>query len=41
VPDNAVDYVFVDPPFGNNIMYSELSFLYEAWLSVFTIRKLK
>ncbi len=36
VPDNMVDYVFVDPPFGDNIMYSELSFLYEAWLRVFT-----
>jgi DNA methylase len=36
VPDNSVDYVFVDPPFGDNIMYSELSFLYEAWLRVFT-----
>jgi len=36
VPDNAVDYVFVDPPFGENIMYSELNFLYEAWLGIFT-----
>lgn len=39
VPDNSVDYVFVDPPFGDNIMYSELSFLYEAWLRVFTNQK--
>jgi 16S rRNA G966 N2-methylase RsmD len=38
VPDEAIDYVFVDPPFGENIMYSELSFLYEAWLGVFTKR---
>ncbi len=37
--DNSVDYVFVDPPFGGNIMYSELSFLYEAWLHVFTNQK--
>ena len=36
IPDSSVDYVFVDPPFGDNIMYSELSFLYEAWLRVFT-----
>ena len=34
--DNSVDYVFVDPPFGANIMYSELNFLWEAWLKVFT-----
>ena len=30
------DYIFIDPPFGANIMYSELSFLREAWLKVFT-----
>jgi DNA modification methylase len=36
IPDNSIDYVFVDPPFGKNIMYSEMSFLYEAWLRVYT-----
>ncbi|MDX2029964.1 MAG: hypothetical protein SF339_04790 [Blastocatellia bacterium] len=36
VPDSSIDYIFVDPPFGNNIIYSELSFLYECWLKVFT-----
>ena len=36
IPDNCVDYIFIDPPFGGNIMYSEMSFLYEAWLGVFT-----
>ena len=36
LPDECVDYVFVDPPFGSNIMYSEMSFLYEAWLRVMT-----
>ena len=30
------DYAFVDPPFGGNLMYSELNFLWEAWLRVFT-----
>ncbi len=39
VPDNSIDYVFVDPPFGSNIIYSELSFLYECWLRVFTNQK--
>ncbi|WP_206706138.1 DNA methyltransferase [Anoxybacillus flavithermus] len=30
------DYIFTDPPFGNNLMYSELNFLWESWLKVFT-----
>ena len=34
--DNSIDYIFVDPPFGANINYSELNFLTEAWLKVFT-----
>lgn len=33
---NYVDYIFTDPPFGSNLMYSELNFLWEAWLKVFT-----
>lgn len=36
LPDASVDYVFVDPPFGQNIIYSELNFLWEAWLLVAT-----
>ena len=27
---------FIDPPFGGNLMYSELNFLWEDWLNVFT-----
>jgi adenine-specific DNA methylase len=30
--DNSVDYVFTDPPFGSNINYSEMNFLWESWL---------
>lgn len=30
------DYIFTDPPFGANLMYSELNFLWEAWLKVKT-----
>jgi DNA modification methylase/transcription elongation factor Elf1 len=30
------DYIFVDPPFGSNLMYSELNFLWETLLNVFT-----
>lgn len=36
LPDESVDYVFVDPPFGSNLMYSELSFAMESWLRVTT-----
>ncbi|WP_270838225.1 DNA methyltransferase [Mitsuokella multacida] len=39
VPDNSIDYIFVDPPFGDNLMYSELSFIWEAWLKVKTNNK--
>ncbi len=36
VPDNSVDYAFIDPPFGDNLPYAELNFFWEAWLRVFT-----
>jgi 16S rRNA G966 N2-methylase RsmD len=36
IKDETLDYVFVDPPFGANIMYSEGSFLWESQLSVWT-----
>lgn len=37
--NNSFDYIFTDPPFGGNLMYSELNFLWEAWLRVFTNSK--
>jgi DNA modification methylase/predicted RNA-binding Zn-ribbon protein involved in translation (DUF1610 family) len=37
--NECIDYIFTDPPFGGNLMYSELNFLWEAWLKVFTNRK--
>jgi DNA modification methylase len=36
IPDSSIDYIFVDPPFGENLMYSELNYLYEAWLKIAT-----
>jgi 16S rRNA G966 N2-methylase RsmD len=36
IPTNSVDYLFIDPPFGANIAYSELNYLWESWLRVFT-----
>jgi len=35
-PENGIDYIFLDPPFGDNLAYSELNFLWEGWLKVFT-----
>lgn len=39
--ENTLDYVFIDPPFGANLNYSELSFLWEAWLNIYTNNKLE
>ena len=36
IPPNSIDYIFTDPPFGDNLMYSELNFLWESWLKVKT-----
>jgi DNA modification methylase/predicted RNA-binding Zn-ribbon protein involved in translation (DUF1610 family) len=41
IPSNSIDYIFTDPPFGANLMYSELNFLWEAWLKVFTNNELE
>jgi DNA modification methylase len=35
----VIDYIFLDPPFGSNLNYSELSFLWESWLKVWTNSK--
>ena len=39
IPDGSIDYIFTDPPFGDNLMYSELNFLWESWLKVKTFNK--
>lgn len=36
LPDKSIDYVFTDPPFGSNINYSEMNFLWESWLRKWT-----
>lgn len=33
---NSIDYIFTDPPFGENIYYSDLNFLVESWHRVAT-----
>ncbi|HQK25353.1 MAG TPA: DNA methyltransferase, partial [Synergistaceae bacterium] len=40
LPENSIDYIFTDPPFGENLPYAELNFLVEAWLGVMTQAKL-
>lgn len=36
LPNNCIDYIFTDPPFGGNKMYSELNFFLESWIRVIT-----
>lgn len=36
INSNSVDFIFTDPPFGANIMYSEMNLLLEGWLKVKT-----
>lgn len=39
LPDNCIDYVFVDPPFGFNIYYADLNAAVEHWHGVVTSLK--
>jgi len=32
IADCSVDYVFTDPPFGNNIHYADCNIVWESWL---------
>ncbi len=36
IPNHSVDYIFTDPPFGENIYYADLNFLVESWHRVRT-----
>ncbi len=35
-PADSIDYIFTDPPFGENIYYADLNFLVESWHGVTT-----
>jgi hypothetical protein len=39
VTNNSIDYIFTDPPFGENIYYADLNILVEAWHGVLTDAK--
>ena len=34
--NDSIDYIFTDPPFGENIYYADLNFLVESWHRVIT-----
>ena len=36
IPDNCIDYIYTDPPFGDNIIYSEMNHLMESWIKIRT-----
>ena len=36
IPSNSLDYIFLDPPFGHNIMYSDLNIIWESWIGIRT-----
>jgi DNA modification methylase/DNA-directed RNA polymerase subunit RPC12/RpoP len=36
LPDASIDYIFTDPPFGENIYYADLNLLIESWHRVLT-----
>lgn len=39
LPENTIDYIFTDPPFGSNLNYSELNYMWESWHRVKTDSK--
>ncbi len=39
LPPNSLDYIFTDPPFGENIYYADMNILVESWHRVFTNTK--
>jgi len=34
ISDQSIDYIFTDPPFGENIFYADLNFMVESWYDV-------
>ncbi len=36
IQSNSIDYVFTDPPFGENIFYADMNVLVESWHGVIT-----
>lgn len=36
IPNESVDYVFTDPPFGSNLFYADCNLIWESWLGGLT-----
>ena len=36
LPADSIDYIFTDPPFGENIYYADLNYIVESWHGVLT-----
>lgn len=36
IPNESIDYVFTDPPFGSNIFYADCNLIWESWLGRLT-----
>ncbi|MEJ6017541.1 DNA methyltransferase [Aeromonas caviae] len=36
IPNNSLDYIFMDPPFGESLQYGELNFFHESWFNVWS-----
>ena len=34
IPDNSIDYVFTDPPYGDSVPYFEQSVIWNSWLKL-------
>jgi hypothetical protein len=34
IPNNSIDFIFTDPPYGDSIQYGELSALWATWLGM-------
>lgn len=36
IPDNSVDVVITDPPYGSNVQYAELSLVWNVWFKIYS-----
>jgi DNA modification methylase len=41
IKTSSIDYIFTDPPFGANLNYSELSYIWETWFKNLTNNSLE
>ena len=35
LPNNSIDYIFTDPPYGDSIPYLELNYMWSSWLKFY------